>query len=365
MTGRVAITGVGCVTPSFTGGAAALGAWLAEPSPEARSREGYPFPVATVGDDAVAGLVEDAERRRLSRACQMAVAAARLALLDARLDDAGDVGLVVGTEFGDLRSTVEFADGYLASGAAGLSALLFPNTVMNAMAAATSIAVASRLMSLTLDEPTVAGELAVAHAASAVAAGRVPAALAGGVDQIDPFLARALADVGAVEPRGEGATFVVLEPFAAARARGAPVRGEIAGVAWRALPARPHGVGSRGAPVAVVAALEAAGLAPEAIAAVYASAGGDEERDRWERRLLARALPHRPPVAALRAWLGQHSAAGVLAVAAGAWTARAGRLPAAPGGPARRTPAGPGLVHGVARGGAQVALVVGPGEEAA
>ena len=41
-----------------------------------------------------------------------------------------------------MRSTLAFADGYLARGASGLSPLLFPNTVMNTMAAATAIALA-------------------------------------------------------------------------------------------------------------------------------------------------------------------------------------------------------------------------------
>ena len=45
-----------------------------------------------------------------------------------------DLAIVVGTEHGDFRSSAEFADGFLRRGPTGLSPMIFPNTVMNAMA---------------------------------------------------------------------------------------------------------------------------------------------------------------------------------------------------------------------------------------
>lgn len=91
---------------------------------------------------------------------------------------------------------------------------------------------------------------------------------------------------------------------------------------------------------------------------MYGSASGDRARDAWERRLLDSALaPARPPVALLATLLGHHAGTGALGVAAAAWTARSGLLPAAEGAASRVTP-GRGLVHGVARGGSHVALVV-------
>src|SRR5206468_12648094 len=156
-----------------------------------------------------AGRGDEAEARRRSRVCQLSVAAARIALAGSGLGPGAGLGLVIGAEFGDVRSTIAFVDGYLRRGPGGLSALLFPNTVMNTMAAATAIAVTARELSLTLNAPTVAGELAIARAAAAVRSGRVAAVLAGGVDEIDPVLADLLAEAGAVrEARGEGAGFV-------------------------------------------------------------------------------------------------------------------------------------------------------------
>jgi hypothetical protein len=90
---------------------------------------------------------------------------------------------------------------------------------------------------------------------------------------------------------------------------------------------------------------------------VYTGHNGDARRDAWERAVLGHALAGPlPPQAALAPWVGQQAALGPLAVAAAAWTARTGRLP----GGGRIAPGRPGLVHAVARGGSQVALVIGP-----
>jgi len=348
----VAITGVGVVSAAVTGDSAALGAFLAAPAAPAGE---------ALGAGALAALVDPGEARRLSRVCQFTIAAARLALRESGVDPAAGLGLVVGTELGDLASTHAFADGFLERGPGGLSALLFPNTVMNTMVATTAIAVGAREMALTLNAPTVAGELAVARAAAALASGRVPAMLAGGVDELDPVVERELARLGfGAERRGEGAAFVVLEPRAAADARGATVLGEVSAAAWRALPARPWGVGRTRRSPAIAAALEAAAARPGDVGWVYASGSCDSALDRWEEALLGAALGAETPVSTLGRLLGRHAGLGVLRVAAAAWTARSGLLPATDGTTrVERVRPGRGLVHGLARGGTHVALVVG------
>jgi 3-oxoacyl-(acyl-carrier-protein) synthase len=328
----VAITGLGAVTAVVSGGAAAVGEAIA--SGRAGDHERV--------DRTLAALVDGTEARRLSRGCRLTLAAARLAVADAGLAAGADLGLVLGTELGDLRSTIAFADGYLGRGPAGLSPLLFPNTVMNAMAAATAIALTARDYSLTIAAATVAGELAVARAAAAVAGGRVSAVLAGGVDELDPAVAEVLADVGAtLATRGEGAAFLVLEPLGRAQARGARILGEVLGAASGALPAAPHGIGRCATSRALSRALADAGLGAEALRAIQTGENGDGPRDAWEARVLEEAGLRAPRGPALARQFGQGSALGPLKVAAAASR-------------------GPALVHGLARGGSHVALVIGP-----
>ena len=297
-------------------------------------------------------LLDATEARRLSRVCQMTVAAGRLALADAGLAGGTSLALLLGTEFGDMVSTIKFVDDYLQRGIPGLSALLFPHTVMNTMAATTAIAVSAKDLSLTLNIPTVAGELAIARGAAAVRAGRIDACLAGGADEPPLFVVDTFREAGAgSDVRGEGAGFVVLESLEGARARGARILGEIIGEAWRALAVRPHGVGRATRSPAIAAALAGAGAEPAEIGIVYTSANGDGPREEWERALLHRALaPHRPPQRSLSLPAGRHGGVAARSVATAA-TEAGDRL---------------ALVHAVARGGNQIAIVVaGPRARAA
>ncbi len=294
--------------------------------------------------DVATWLADESEARRLSRICQLTVAAGRRALADAGLDAHGGLAVMVGTEFGDMVSTISFVDGYLGRGPGGLSALLFPHTVMNTMAATTAIAVSAKGLSLTLSALTVAGELAIARAASAIRAGRVGACLAGGADEPAPLVMSALREAGAApELRAAGAGFVVLETFDGARERGARILGEIAGAAWRAVPARPHRIGSTASSRAIAAALTEAGASAAEVGRVYTSANGDGPREEWERALVDAALaPHRLTHRSLSVPAGRHSGLAAHSVATAA----------SEGGDKLA------LVHAVARGGNQVAILV-------
>jgi 3-oxoacyl-[acyl-carrier-protein] synthase II len=348
-----------------------------------------------VGD--LAGHLLDGEARRLSRASQLAVVAARMALADAG-SQPGQLpmaGLVLGSHWGDFRSSEAFARGFLERGALGLSPLIFPNTVMNAMAAQVSIALGLRGPVLTLNEMDVAGELAVARAHALIVAGRARAVLAGGSDEMSPILYRELSRLGLMSPAdpgpeacrpfdrrasgtvlGEGATFLLLEEADAAKARGARVYAELAGAAWGNLPGRPRGFPppARRDPRTIRRSLAAAHVPADGVDAVFLTGSGRPAQDACELDLVARILPAgRARATALTPLAGEHAGLGALRTAAAVLAVRGAPLPVLPdlAQPIRSdirfvTSLSEGesvapraaLVHGLARGGAHVALVL-------
>jgi 3-oxoacyl-[acyl-carrier-protein] synthase II len=341
-------------------------------------------------------LPEAEETRRWSRLSQMTVAACRQAVAEAGLhgsETLQHVGLVVGTEFGDLRSTEAFARGFLRKGPLGLSPMLFPNTVMNAMAGTTSIALGLQGPMLTLNQKGIAGEIAVVRAIALLRAKRAPAVLVCGVDELFPTLYETLALLNVPSPRngrkeaclpfdrrhngpvlGEGATALVVESPAYARARRAPILAEVRSACWGGLPARPH----RYPPPRHLSqrlfdrALADAIIRPEDVGVAYLSGSGDPHHDAAELALLAAAFgPAGPLVTSVTHLTGEYGSLGALRVAAATATVTRGILPTLDylRQPIRTDvcfatqrlsqPPAVVLVHGLARGGMQTALLIG------
>ena len=376
MNRRVVVTGLGTVNASTAGGRAALAGALALGRSAIAPVKSFGVDGcastlgAEVDETTLASLVDRDAARRLSRICRFGLAACVLAVRDAGVAGGAGLGIVVGTEHGDFTSSRDFAQGFLRRGPGGLSPMIFPNTVMNTMASIAAIAIGAKAPSITVNQATLAGDLAVARGARLVADGRAEAVVAGGVDELFEDVYRRLSQMGALSPMastapegcrpfapdhngpvlGEGATFLVLEEREAARARGAKVLAEITAAAWGNVPTAPHTGGprrhDRASPVARL--LRARGGA--AVARCYGSANGDPAVDDWERALLARDLPGARagllPPTALAPLFGQHGGLGALRVGAAALDAERG--------------ASSVLVHGIARGGCRTALVLEP-----
>jgi 3-oxoacyl-[acyl-carrier-protein] synthase II len=373
---RVVITGMGTVNAVTAGGTAAVREALAAGRSgigplRAFATDGRGSRLAAEVDDAtIAALVGADAARRLSRICRLAVAACRLAVEDTGIGGGPGLAIVVGSEHGDFRSSEEFANGYLRRGPAGLSPLIFPNTVMNTMASVAAIAVGAQAPSVTLNQATVVGDLAVARAVALVASGSAEAALAGGVDEISEIVYAELEALGALSPMrgsgaegcrpfardhngpvlGEGATFLVIESLESAARRGAQILAEVAEVAWGNVPVPPHRAQparvDRGSPVARL--LGAHGGAPGGFRRCYGAGNGDPAVDDWETALLTRDLPDAAadvlPPRSLAPLFGQHGGLGALRVAGAALDVASGAAPV--------------LVHGIARGGCRIALIL-------
>jgi 3-oxoacyl-[acyl-carrier-protein] synthase II len=395
------ITGIGCVSPFGVGDHNLVAEVLKSSVSALRPVTGF----STAGlshhlgaEVSPALLPHTEETRRWSRMSLMTVAACQQALTDAGLhgtDLVDDMGLVLGTEYGDLRSTEAFGLGFLRRGPAGLSALLFPNTVMNAMAGTASIALGLKGPLLTLNQPGIAGEIAVARALALLQAGRVPAVIACGVDELFPTLYTTLAELQVLSPRdqgdeacrpfdqrhnglvlGEGATAMVLESPEFARRRNAPALAEVWSARWGRFPAHPHHYPrpQQAHSRLLDRTLAAAALRPRDVDVAYLSGSGDPCHDAAELALLVAAFGDDSPVLTSVTHLtGEYGGLGVFRVTAAAVTVATGFLPTMeyldrPLRPDVRftasgtRPVAPHivLVHGLARGGAQAAIVLAP-----
>jgi 3-oxoacyl-[acyl-carrier-protein] synthase II len=296
------------------------------------------WPVAAVEGLAPRDVVRTPAGRRIDHASLLALAAARLALTDARIDDASldpaRTGLALGSAFGNLRETVPFLDRVYDRGAG--NPLVFPNMVMNAGLAYLSIELGVTGPSAMLTEVEVSGEAAIAWGARAVAEGDADVCLAGATDELVDVLATIQGRAGgltrgvvrpldcAADGRalGEGAAMLVLEPTLQARARGARIYAEVGAHPGVGVPAPVHGR-SRDAG----AVTEALRPSVEGADVVVAAANGVPAFDAVEARVLATLVGGRVPVTAPRGAIGDFGAAGALAVAVAALTLHHGRVP--------------------------------------
>jgi 3-oxoacyl-[acyl-carrier-protein] synthase II len=317
---RIAITGIGLVTPVGTGVDAAWERLCAGRSGVAAvtAFDADEFPVA------IAAEVRDFDPRRfmsptrarwLERFCQLGCAAAKLAVEDAGLapDELppGRTGVVMGSGVGAIASFEREHDRLRTRGARGVSPGFIGKATISAAAASIS-------MELGLTGPSECTSTACASSGNALArgvdllrGGASDVILAGGSEAAVTGLAVAgFHAVKALSTRngdptaasrpfdrardgfvlGEGASVLALEPLDDARARGATIYAELLGYglssdAYHLVAPDPEG---RGAHMAMEAALADAGVAGADVGYVNAHAASTPVGDRAEARAIRR-----------------------------------------------------------------------------
>lgn len=372
---RVAITGIGLLTPLGDELEAVYGALLAgetglgEPQGldlDELAAKGAPSPCPLVGE--VRGFdparyVGKANFRPLDRTGQLVVAAARLALDRSgreAVDDSDpasreELGLVLGTMFGSVRTIAEFDRRALVAGPNYVKPFDFANSVINAAAGQAAIWHGLRGVNATIAGGTAAGLQALGYAADLVATGGAVGVLAGGADELSAESVVGFASSGLTTGRqeregqaprpvpfdrrrdgfapSEGAALLMLEPADGASRRGVTELAEILGHGASFDPSRGGDEASAGTSLAraVTAALAEAGVEPGDLDAVAVSASGSPALDRAEARGLVLALgevARRIPVFAPKAALGEAlGASGALAVALLVQALGTGRVP--------------------------------------
>ena len=350
---RVVVTGLGAVTPLGVG-VGALWEGLLEGRCGIRELDDGEFaglPVRIAGTVPVdpAGLLPRQRARRMNRAAQFAVLAAREAWRDAGFDLAGTagsglaperVGVSVGAILGDASVLVGGDRVLRERGPRAVSPLTTPMTVPSQAASQVSLDLRITGEARTVTSACASGTEAIGQAVDRIRYGHVDIALAGGAEAVvtpaimASFAAmRALSGhpLGPTSPsrpfaadrdgfvNGEGAGFLLLEAEEHARARGARVYCEAAGWGLSADAhhmAAPDPSGS-GVALALRRAVEDAGALIADIVHVNAHATATVDGDLAEASALHAVLGRRVPVTALKGHLGhlQGAAGGVEAVA--------------------------------------------------
>ena len=253
---RVAVTGLGAVTPIGNDAPATWAAALA-------GRSGIDFVrsydpagqavriAAEVKGFDPAAVASHKEARKLDRNVLLALGAAREAVEDARLDgahDPGRVGILFGTAIGGFLGIMEQADVLRERGPERVTPTFIPSVLVDAASGQLAISLGFRGPNYAPVSACATGSHAIGEAAELIRRGDADAVLAGGAEAcIHPLIfagfsaMRGLVAEEEHPPRasrpfdatragfviGEGACVLVLEEMDAARARGATIHAEI------------------------------------------------------------------------------------------------------------------------------------------
>ncbi|MEU3353828.1 beta-ketoacyl-[acyl-carrier-protein] synthase family protein [Streptomyces sp. NPDC037389] len=370
MTGRrVVITGIGAVAP---GGHGTKAFWerVVSGIPATRTITAFdptPFRSRVAAecdfDGVRAGLAPE-DVRRLDRAAQFALVAAREALADSGPDiteeTAHRVGVALGTAVG---CTQKLEEEYVARSDTGREWLVDPTAgsphlydyfVPSSIAAEVARDAGAEGPATVVSAGCTSGLDAVGYACELIREGITDIMITGGTDApIAPITVACFDAIKATTARndtpghasrpfdrtrdgfvlGEGAAVLVLEELDAARARGATIHAEIAGFACRGnahhmTGLRPDG---RELAAAVTAALDEARMDPTAVAYVNAHGTATRQNDLHETAAIKHALgdhAHHVPVSSIKSVIG-HSlgAVGSLEIAASALVIEHGIVP--------------------------------------
>jgi 3-oxoacyl-[acyl-carrier-protein] synthase II len=295
---RVAVTGIGLVSPHGNSSTVVFDALMAGRSAVARWAAGdAPPALAAAAAFDPAPWFTRLQLAGVDRVSQIAVAAAESARADAGLDALDEhTGIYVGTGMGGASAIDEAFVRYSESGR--VPPLTVPAFMPNAPAAHIAMRTKVHGPVLTYSIACASSAVAIAEAAKAVAAGEIECALAGGSEaQLVPGAVRAwqalqtLASPNCEDPSqacrpfaldrsglvlGEGAAFLLLEPMDTAKARGAHVYAEFAGSGISCDATHLTKPDVAGQVRALVSALRAGGLSPAEVG--YCNAHGTATR---------------------------------------------------------------------------------------
>jgi 3-oxoacyl-[acyl-carrier-protein] synthase II len=331
---HAAVTGLGLVSPAGIGVPENWTRICAGVSTAARDPALTGLPVdfsCRVPDFDADALLGRRRAWRLDRVAQFAIVAAREALADAGLADAGwddaRVGVVLGSGIGGAGTWEEQHRRMLRDGPRQVSALLIPMLAVNMVAGYVAMDCGARGPNLVTSTACASGTTAIGVARDLLRTGACDVVLAGGAEAcVIPSIVTGFSQMGALSRRSddpaaasrpfdalrdgfvaaEAAGVLVLERPEHAAARGARVRARVSGYgasadAYHATAPDPEGVHVERA---MRAALRDAGVEPGAVAHVNAHGTATPLNDVIEAKVIHRVLGDVPAVSSTKGVTG-------------------------------------------------------------
>lgn len=266
-----------------------------------------------------------AEARRMGRCSAYSVAAARMALADARLaiDGAGAerTAVVLGTTMGEADVIARLDGAWIRGGREAVNDRQLPTYGTTLLPIHVARAVGARGMVHTLPAACAAGNYAIGFAADLIRRGRADVVITGSAEIIEHVQYSGFVRLGAMAPDrcqpfdanrqglilGEGAGVLVLESEAHAVRRNAPVLAEVGGygLACDAFHiTRPHPEGE-GTIQALRQAILNSGLTPEQVDFINAHGTATKANDAIEAKSLNEVFAgRRVPVSSIKGMIG-------------------------------------------------------------
>jgi len=327
---RVFVTGVGVISSIGLGKTAFFRALEAGTSGISRVTA---FDAATLGRER-AGEVKNfdardhltnAELHRMGRCSAMAVAAARMAMVDACVQAADLVGprtaVVLGTTMGEARILAELDREWIVGGQQAIVRARVPRYGSMLLAIHVARVVGARAAVLTLPAACAAGNYAIGVAADLIRAGRADVVVTGAAEllqelQFSGFVRLAAMAAERCQPfdlnrqgllLGEGAGVLVLESEAHARRRDARLQAEVGGYgiscdAYHITRPHPEATGSV---AAMRDAIARSGIEPRHVDFVNAHGTGTKHNDVAESKVVRDVFGERRlPISSMKSMLG-------------------------------------------------------------
>jgi len=311
---RVVITGLGCVTAVGIGKEEFWTSLINGVSgvDHIRSFDTTGFEVkiaAEVNAFDPAQFLDKKELRRTDRFVQFAVAATRMALDDAKLEinenNAGEIGVVIGSGIGGIKTLEEQARVLVEKGPNRISPLLIPMMIPDMASGFVSIVVGARGPNHSVVTACASATHSIGHSMRMIQSGYAKAMITGGTEAaISPLPVAGFTSAGALSTRnddpksacrpfdltrdgfvmGEGAGIIILEELEHALKRGAPIYAELVGYgetgdAYHITAPHPEGFG---AAEAMRLAMADAGIEPEQVDYINAHGTSTPANDKLE-----------------------------------------------------------------------------------